>query len=81
MRLLSSGPRCGPGEIQLPKVQPGSSIIPGKVNPLTPEIVGQVCDIVIGNDTIVMLGNENAQLELNVFEPIMIYAIFESIQL
>ena len=81
LRLLSSGPRCGIGEIQLPKVQPGSSIMPGKVNPVIPEVVGQVCYKVIGNDTTVMLGSENAQLELNVFEPVMVYSIFESISL
>lgn len=81
LRLLSSGPRCGLGEINLPKVQPGSSIMPGKVNPVIPEVVGQVCYKVIGNDTTVMLGSENAQLELNVFEPVMVYSIFESISL
>ena len=81
LRLLSSGPRCGIGEIQLPKAQPGSSIMPGKVNPVIPEVVGQVCYKVIGNDTTVMLGSENAQLELNVFEPVMVYSIFESISL
>ena len=81
LRLLSSGPRCGIGEINLPKAQPGSSIMPGKVNPVIPEVVGQVCYKVIGNDTTVMLGSENAQLELNVFEPVMVYSIFESISL
>ena len=81
LRLLSSGPRCGIGEINLPKAQPGSSIMPGKINPVIPEVVGQICYKVIGNDTTVMLGSENAQLELNVFEPVMIYSIFESIKL
>ena len=81
LRLLSSGPRCGIGEINLPKEQPGSSIMPGKVNPVIPEVVGQVCYKVIGNDTTVMLGSENAQLELNVFEPVMVYSIFESVKL
>ena len=81
LRLLSSGPRCGIGEISLPKEQPGSSIMPGKINPVIPEVVGQVCYKVIGNDTTVMLGSENAQLELNVFEPVMVYSIFESIKL
>jgi len=81
LRLLSSGPRCGLGEISLPKAQPGSSIMPGKVNPVIPEVLGQICYKVIGNDTTVMLGSENAQLELNVFEPIMVYSIFESIKL
>ena len=81
LRLLSSGPRCGFGEINLPKAQPGSSIMPGKINPVIPEVVGQICYMVIGNDTIVMLGSENSQLELNVFEPVMVYSIFESIKL
>ena len=81
LRLLSSGPRCGIGEINLPKLQPGSSIMPGKINPVIPEVVGQICYKVIGNDTTVILGSENAQLELNVFEPVMIYSIFESIKL
>ena len=81
LRLLSSGPRCGIGEINLPKAQPGSSIMPGKINPVMPEVVGQICYKVIGNDTTVMLGSENAQLELNVFEPVMVYSIFESIEL
>ena len=81
LRLLSSGPRCGIGEINLPKLQPGSSIMPGKVNPVIPEVVGQICYKVIGNDTTVMLGSENAQLELNAFEPVMVYSIFESIKL
>ena len=81
LRLLSSGPRCGFGEIHLPKTQPGSSIMPGKVNPVIPEVVQQVCYKVIGNDTTVMLGSENAQLELNAFEPVMVYSIFESIEL
>ena len=81
LRLMSSGPRCGFEEISLPQMQPGSSIMPGKVNPVIPEVVGQVCYRVIGNDTTVMLGSENAQLELNVFEPVMVYCIFESIDL
>ena len=81
LRLLSSGPRCGIGEICLPKLQPGSSIMPGKVNPVIPEVVGQVCYKVIGNDTTVMLGSENGQLELNVFEPVIVYSIAESIKL
>lgn len=81
LRLLSSGPRCGLQEIKLPEMQPGSSIMPGKVNPVIPEVMNQVCYKVIGNDTTVMLGSENAQLELNVMEPVMVYSIFESIQL
>ena len=81
LRLMSSGPRCGLEEISLPQMQPGSSIMPGKVNPVIPEVVGQVCYKIIGNDTTVMLGSENAQLELNVFEPVMVYCLFESIDL
>lgn len=81
LRLLSSGPRCGFGEIHLPEMQPGSSIMPGKVNPVIPEVMNQVCYKVIGNDTCVMLGCENAQLELNVMEPVIVYSIFESINL
>ena len=81
LRLLSSGPRGGIDEIILPKMQPGSSIMPGKINPVIPEVVGQVCYKVIGNDTTVMLASENAQLELNVFEPVMVYSIFESLKL
>lgn len=81
LRLLSSGPRTGLGEIHLPARQPGSSIMPGKVNPVIPEAVSQVAFRVIGNDLTVTLGCENGQLELNAFEPVMIYAIFESIDL
>ena len=81
LRLLSSGPRGGINEINLPKMQPGSSIMPGKINPVIPEVVGQVCYKVIGNDTTVTLASENAQLELNVFEPVMVYSIFESVKL
>lgn len=81
LRLLSSGPRAGINEINLPARQPGSSIMPGKVNPVIPEAVNQVAFRVIGNDLAVSLGAENGQLELNVFEPVMIYAIFESVQL
>ena len=81
LRLLSSGPKCGLGEINLPKMQPGSSIMPGKVNPVIPEVVNQVCFKVMGNDLTVTLGAENAQLELNVMEPVMIYCIFESIDI
>lgn len=79
LRLLSSGPRCGLSEINLPAKQPGSSIMPGKVNPVIPEVVNQVCFKVIGNDTCVMLSSEAGQLQLNVMEPVMIYCIFESV--
>ena len=81
LRLLSSGPRTGFYEIKLPAVQPGSSIMPGKVNPVIPEVVNQVCFRVIGNDTTCMMAGEAAQLELNVFEPVMIYSLFEGISL
>jgi aspartate ammonia-lyase len=81
LRLLSSGPTCGLREINLPRMQPGSSIMPGKVNPVIPEVVNQVCYKVIGNDLTVTLSAENAQLELNVMEPVMIYCIFESIDI
>ncbi len=79
LRLLASGPRAGLNEISLPPMQPGSSIMPGKVNPVIPEVMNQVCFRVIGNDTAVMMASEAGQLELNVFEPVMIYSILESI--
>jgi len=79
LRLLSSGPRTGLGEITLPAMQPGSSIMPGKVNPVIPEVMNQICFRVIGNDTAVTIAAEAGQLELNVFEPIIIYSILESI--
>ncbi len=81
LRLLSSGPRTGFYEIKLPPMQPGSSIMPGKVNPVIPEVVNQVCFRVIGNDTACMMAAEAAQLELNVFEPVMIYSLFEDAKL
>ncbi|MEG1909408.1 MAG: lyase family protein, partial [Bacteroidales bacterium] len=81
LRLMSSGPRCGLNEINLPPMQPGSSIMPGKVNPVIPEVVNQICFKVIGNDLCVTLGAEAAQLELNVMEPVMSYSIFESVEL
>ena len=81
LRLMSSGPRCGLNEINLPKMQPGSSIMPGKVNPVIPEVMNQICYRVIGNDTCIMLGANNAQLELNVMEPVMVYSALESIDL
>ena len=77
-RLMASGPRCGLGEISLPKRQPGSSIMPGKVNPVIAEVLDQACYQVIGNDLAVTLGVENGQLELNVMEPIMAYNLFSS---
>ncbi len=81
LRLLSSGPRTGINEINLPPMQPGSSIMPGKVNPVIPEVVNQIAFKVIGNDLTVTLGAEAGQLELNVFEPIIVQSIFESIEM
>lgn len=79
LRLLASGPRTGLAEINLPPKQPGSSIMPGKVNPVIPEVVNQVCFKVIGNDTAVMMASEAAQLELNVMEPVLVECVVESI--
>lgn len=81
LRLLSSGPRAGIHEINLPKRQPGSSIMPGKVNPVIPEVVNQIAFKVIGNDLTVTLGAEAGQLQLNVFEPVIAQSIFESIEM
>jgi len=81
LRLLSSGPRTGIGEINLPPKQPGSSIMPGKVNPVIPEVVNQIAFKVIGNDLTVTMAAEAGQLELNVMEPIIVYSIHESIEL
>jgi aspartate ammonia-lyase len=81
LRLMGSGPRCGIHELHLPEMQPGSSIMPGKVNPVIPEVVNQICYKVIGNDLTVTLASENAQLELNVMEPVLVYSLFESINL
>ncbi len=75
LRLLSSGPRTGLGEINLPAMQPGSSIMPGKVNPVIPEVVNQVCFDIIGGDVTVTLAAEAGQLQLNVFEPIIAYRL------
>lgn len=79
LRLLSSGPRAGLFEINLPPMQPGSSIMPGKVNPVIPEVVNQVCFKVIGNDLTVTFAAEAGQLQLNVMEPVLCHAIMESI--
>ena len=81
LRLMSSGPRCGLNEINLPQRQPGSSIMPGKVNPVIPEVMNQVCYKVIGNDMTIALASDNGQLELNVMEPVIAYCLFESIHL
>jgi aspartate ammonia-lyase len=80
LRLLSSGPRAGLGEINLPAMQPGSSIMPGKVNPVIPEVVNQVCFDVIGGDVTVTMAAEAGQLQLNVFEPIIAYRLLRSIE-
>lgn len=79
LRLLASGPRCGLGEINLPPMAPGSSIMPGKVNPVIPEVTNQVCFKVIGNDLTVALAAEAGQLQLNVMEPVIAESIIESI--
>lgn len=81
LRLLSSGPRAGFGEINLPPVQAGSSIMPGKVNPVIPEVVNQVAFQVIGNDLTVTMAAEAGQLQLNAFEPVAIFNILQSIRI
>lgn len=81
LRLMSSGPRCGLGEINLPPMQPGSSIMPGKVNPVIPEVVNQIAFRVVGNDLTVTMASEAGQLELNVMEPIIVHCLFESIEM
>ena len=80
LRLMSSGPRAGLSEINLPPVQPGSSIMPGKVNPVIPELVNQVAFEVIGSDLVVSMAAEAGQLQLNVMEPIVIFNILRSIK-
>src|ERR1700754_4115532 len=79
IRLLASGPRCGFNEINLPQLQPGSSIMPGKVNPVIPEVVNQTSFLVIGLDTTVTLAASAGQLQLNVMEPVISFALFASI--
>src|SRR5689334_1453271 len=79
LRLLSSGPRAGIGEISLPAVQAGSSIMPGKVNPVIPEVVNQIAFEVIGNDITVTMAAEAGQLQLNAFEPIIAHSLFKSV--
>ena len=81
LRLLSSGPRAGLNEINLPAMQPGSSIMPGKVNPVIPEVVNQIAYKVIGNDLTVTLASEAGQLELNVMEPVIVQSLFENIDM
>lgn len=81
IRLMNSGPRCGLGEVNLPQMQPGSSIMPGKVNPVIPEVVGEACYEVIGNDVTIALCSERGEFELNAFEPGIAYALFNSLVL
>ena len=80
LRLLSSGRRCGFGEINLPAKQNGSSIMPGKVNPVIPEVVNQAAFLCIGNDVTVSMAAEAGQMELNAFEPITFYCLFSSME-
>ena len=79
LRIMNSGPRTGIGEINLPPRQNGSSIMPGKINPVIPEVVNQIAFNIIGNDTTITLAAEGGQLELNAFEPIIFYNLFESL--
>lgn len=81
LRLLSSGPRAGLNELNLPQLQAGSSIMPAKVNPVIPEVVNQICFKVIGNDTTIAFASEAGQLQLNVMEPVIAQCLFESIEL
>jgi fumarate hydratase class II len=81
LRWLASGPRCGIGEIELPSLQPGSSIMPGKVNPVIPESVLMVCAQVVGNDVTVTLGGMNGNFELNVMMPVIAYNLLQSIEI
>ncbi|HVB08899.1 MAG TPA: aspartate ammonia-lyase [Bacillota bacterium] len=81
LRWLSSGPRCGLGEIELPPVQPGSSIMPGKINPVIPEAVNQVCFQIIGNDVAITMAAEGGELELNPFEPLMAWDLLQGLTL
>ncbi|XZF16474.1 aspartate ammonia-lyase [Chitinophagaceae bacterium MMS25-I14] len=80
LRLLSSGPRCGFNEINLPAMQPGSSIMPGKVNPVIPEAVNQTCFYVIGADLTITMAAEAGQLQLNVMEPVIGFSLFTSLE-
>jgi len=81
LRLLSSGPRAGLNEINLPAMQPGSSIMPGKVNPVIPEVVNQVAFQVIGTDITITMASEGGQLQLNVFEPVIAYNLFNNMNM
>ena len=81
LRLMASGPKTGLAEINLPQQQPGSSIMPGKVNPVIPEVMNQVCFQIFGNDQTVTKAAEAGQLELNVFEPVLFFNLFQSIEI
>ncbi|MGG1630353.1 aspartate ammonia-lyase [Rossellomorea sp. NRS-1567] len=81
LRLMASGPRAGLGEISLPSRQPGSSIMPGKVNPVMPELINQVAFQVMGNDQTISLASEAGQLELNVMEPVLVFNLLQSISI
>jgi aspartate ammonia-lyase len=81
LRWLSSGPRCGLYEITLPPMQPGSSIMPGKVNPVIPEMVNQVCYQIIGYDVTISMASEASELELNMAEPILIYDLLHGLMI
>lgn len=81
LRLMASGPKTGLGEINLPQQQPGSSIMPGKVNPVIPEVVNQVAFQIFGNDLTITKAAEAGQLELNVFEPVLFFNLFQSIEI
>ena len=81
LRLMASGPRCGLGEINIPPRQPGSSIMPGKVNPVMPELINQVAFQVIGNDQTISLASTNGQFELNVMEPVLVFNLIQSIDI
>jgi aspartate ammonia-lyase len=81
LRWLSSGPRCGLNEINLPPMQPGSSIMPGKVNPVIPELVSQICYQIIGYDTVISMAAEASELELNMAEPIIVYDLLHGMMI
>jgi aspartate ammonia-lyase len=81
LRLLSSGPRAGFNELNLPELQAGSSIMPAKVNPVVPEVVNQVCFKVMGNDNTISIAAEGGQLQLNVMEPVIAQSMFESLSI
>src|SRR5207248_2132123 len=81
LRLMASGPRTGLDEIRLPAVQPGSSIMPGKINPSVPEMVNQVCFQILGNDACVSAAAEHGQLELNVMMPVIAHNVLQSMMI